>query len=453
MALDKSDVQNLLDEFVVNNKTEILDVEKDNPELHSAVINALAFLSTRFGTQKGIELPTKPTVIPSVNYQNQKSINTSSQNSLRLLRGNVFLNRSLDTSLYNTFSLIFEDYKVVDGIEYLRFYDDYFNIVSFTNAKILKYINNGNIEYIPSTFGYDEMLVKGKYQVRLIFRTNQQVSYEGKIYDIISIEDDLSNIEIKIKIIDWVTGAITVVPYSEAIYKFGVSDVKISTSVPYADDFVDGQFLIDNRKYGFEYLIFDGDKIGNIPIFKPWVGGAGGILLQNNYIFWLLLMGLITIEPDAIFISEGGTYTILKVGDIIMNNRGEEHMIHKIYIESSQGKVFRKVEIFNIMLGTRSMTDIRQSDIIDLFKYHGWTKVSSVPTPAPITSSSTSAPKKSAPKKSTTTKVAKVPNKDREIKRIQKLIDGLQILADLGDDESIKQIAEFQKEIDALSKN
>jgi hypothetical protein len=99
------------------------------------------------------------------------------------------------------------------------------------------------------------------------------------------------------------------------------------------------------------------------------------------------------------------------------------------------------------------MTNIPQSNFLTLFKYYNWTKVSSVPTPAPITSSSTSAPKKSAPKKSTTTKVAKVPNKDREIKRIQKLIDGLQILADLGDDESIKQIAEFQKEIDALSKN
>jgi len=377
----------------------------------------------------------------------------SSQNSLRLLRGNVFVNRSLDTSLYNTFSLIFEDYKVVDGIEYLRCYDDYFNIVSFTNAKILKYINNGDIQYIPNTFGYDEMLVKGKYQVRLIFRTNQQVSYEGKIYDIISIQDDSSTQEIKIHIADSTTGNVTVVPYSEAIYKFGVSDVKISTRVPYADDFIDGQFLIDNRKYGFEYLIFDGDKIGNIPIFKPRFGGAGGILLQNNYIFWLLLMGLITIEPDAIFISEGSTYTILKVGDIIMDTYGREKIINQIYTEDSQGKVIRKVEIFDIMQGTTSMTDIPQSDLIDLFKYHGWTKVSSVPTPAPITSSSTSAPKKSAPKKSTTTKVAKVPNKDREIKRIQKLIDGLQILADLGDDESIKQIAEFQKEIDALSKN
>jgi hypothetical protein len=60
-------------------------------------------------------------------------------------------------------------------------------------------------------------------------------------------------------------------------------------------------------------------------------------------------MGLITIESDAIFFSEGSTYTIFKVGDIIMDKNGEEYMIDKIYTEDSQGKVLRKVEIFSIM--------------------------------------------------------------------------------------------------------
>jgi hypothetical protein len=176
MALDKSDVQNLLDEFVVNNKTEILDVEKDNPQLHSAVINALAFLSTRFGTQKGIELPTKPTEVPSTNYQKQKAITTEIVNSFDLAKGELFANMNKG---FNTFTLLFDGVVNDNGIDKLKFIDDFFQeqIISFDDYK--KLIDKNGLILIVDTVAFDRAITNFT-KVRVVFRKGQKVQYAGR---------------------------------------------------------------------------------------------------------------------------------------------------------------------------------------------------------------------------------------------------------------------------------
>ena len=57
MALNKEKVQDLIDDFVVNNVDQINDVATENPVLYDAVIDALNLLSRKFGTIQAINIP------------------------------------------------------------------------------------------------------------------------------------------------------------------------------------------------------------------------------------------------------------------------------------------------------------------------------------------------------------------------------------------------------------
>jgi hypothetical protein len=57
MALNKEKVQDLIDDFVVNNVDQINDVASENPVLYDAVIDALNLLSRKFGTIQAINIP------------------------------------------------------------------------------------------------------------------------------------------------------------------------------------------------------------------------------------------------------------------------------------------------------------------------------------------------------------------------------------------------------------
>jgi hypothetical protein len=57
MAQDKEKVQDLIDDFVVNNVDQINEVATENPVLYDAVIDALNLLSRKFGTIKAINVP------------------------------------------------------------------------------------------------------------------------------------------------------------------------------------------------------------------------------------------------------------------------------------------------------------------------------------------------------------------------------------------------------------
>jgi hypothetical protein len=68
MALNKEKVQDLIDDFVVNNVDQINDVATENPVLYDAVIDALNLLSRKFGTIQAINIP-KPAA-PKANALN-----------------------------------------------------------------------------------------------------------------------------------------------------------------------------------------------------------------------------------------------------------------------------------------------------------------------------------------------------------------------------------------------
>lgn len=61
---NKEEVQQLVDNFIINNATEIQKISQDNPLLFDSVTNILSFISTKLGTREGaIEIPkveTKP---------------------------------------------------------------------------------------------------------------------------------------------------------------------------------------------------------------------------------------------------------------------------------------------------------------------------------------------------------------------------------------------------------
>jgi hypothetical protein len=68
MALDKEKVQDLIDDFVINNVEQINDVATENPVLYDAVIDALNLLSKKFGTLQSVNVP-KPAA-PKANALN-----------------------------------------------------------------------------------------------------------------------------------------------------------------------------------------------------------------------------------------------------------------------------------------------------------------------------------------------------------------------------------------------
>ena len=55
---NKEEVQQLVDNFIINNATEIQKISQDNPLLFDSVTNILSFISTKLGTREGaIEIP------------------------------------------------------------------------------------------------------------------------------------------------------------------------------------------------------------------------------------------------------------------------------------------------------------------------------------------------------------------------------------------------------------
>jgi len=66
MALDKEIAQDLIDDFVLSNDDELNTISTQNPALFDATLNALNFLSSRFGTGQKMQIVEKPKVAPSV---------------------------------------------------------------------------------------------------------------------------------------------------------------------------------------------------------------------------------------------------------------------------------------------------------------------------------------------------------------------------------------------------
>ena len=66
MALDKEIAQDLIDDFVLSNDVELNTISTQNPVLFDATLNALNFLSARFGTGQKMQIVEKPKVVQEV---------------------------------------------------------------------------------------------------------------------------------------------------------------------------------------------------------------------------------------------------------------------------------------------------------------------------------------------------------------------------------------------------
>ena len=66
MALDKEIAQDLIDDFVLSNDVELNTISTQNPVLFDATLNALNFLSARFGIGQKMQIVEKPKVVQEV---------------------------------------------------------------------------------------------------------------------------------------------------------------------------------------------------------------------------------------------------------------------------------------------------------------------------------------------------------------------------------------------------
>lgn len=66
MALNKEIAQDLIDDFVLSNDDELNTISTQNPVLFDATLNALNFLSARFGTGQKMQIVEKPKVVQEV---------------------------------------------------------------------------------------------------------------------------------------------------------------------------------------------------------------------------------------------------------------------------------------------------------------------------------------------------------------------------------------------------
>jgi hypothetical protein len=66
MPLDKEKAQDVIDDFVITNDVELNEISTQNPALFDATLNALNFLSSRFGTGQKMQIVEKPKVVQEV---------------------------------------------------------------------------------------------------------------------------------------------------------------------------------------------------------------------------------------------------------------------------------------------------------------------------------------------------------------------------------------------------
>lgn len=475
MALDKSQVQNLLDEFVVNNKKEILDVENENPELHNALFNALSFLSTRFGTQSGISKPIQvaPTPPPAPTYS-----------KYNFAQGNLFL---IDFRTYpaaislnkETFSLLYEgDYKDKDGIENVILYtDNKQKSIGFRKSAFEKYIDEAEVIPIPSSFGYYQEDSPSALNPTKVFTTvtnNQSVVYKGEQHIVNNIENvsfhtinsttSSTKEEVQFTLTNERTRNVSTVTYPLIHPELQSVFVRISTIVPFALSLIKGQFFRDTRDNGMKFLLFTGNFIRqNAPLFMDTE--LNEHVLHNNYIFFLMQRGILFLITEAVFIDEN---RIIYVRDVISDPAGNLFYVSEIKVDATLNVKERFIIIKHYVSSSSALQapiEFIEVEFKDLFTKKGWLTTTQqitarqiqgtqpLPTPPKTTTKAAATPKKSAAKTSTTTNVAKTTKNEREVKRLKKLIDGLQILADMGDDDSIKEIADIQKQIDDLTKS
>lgn len=475
MALDKSQVQNLLDEFVVNNKKEILDVENENPELHTALFNALSFLSTRFGTQTGISKPIQVVAAPTP---------APTPSKYNFAEGNLFLvyfstfPAAIELNK-ETFCLLFDsEYVNKKGINILSFYkDSKQNKIEFYKSAFEKYIDEGEVIPISNSFAYYEQDSASALNAIRVFTTltnNQSVVYNGEQHIVNNIQNvafhtiNSTNLSTKEEVQFTLTNertrnvATVTYPTTHALLKSVY--LKITTIIPFATALVKGQFFRDTRDAGMNYLVFTGKYIRhNVPLFID--SFLKEHELHNNYIFFLMQRGILFLITEAVYVDDK---TIIYVRDVISDPAGNLFYVSEIRVDSKLNVKERFIIIKHYVSSSSALQapiEFTEFDFVDLFARKGWVTTSQqitarqlqgtqpLPTPPKTTTKAAATPKKSASKTSTTTNVAKTTKNEREVKRLKKLIDGLQVLADMGDDDSIKEIANIQKQIDDLTKS
>jgi hypothetical protein len=176
MALDKEQAQSLIDDFVIANNDELEGISKQNQPLFDATINALNFLSSRFGTAQKMQIVEKPKtetkeldfvigdVLYDVNEEQLLAVTyiSSDEEVIQISNSN------------NTIVLQFQAEKLVERITRGEFLQAYFKIGD-------TFINNKG----------DKFQILGLSNVSKIMVDIRKVSVDGTSSTIIENWDDI----------------------------------------------------------------------------------------------------------------------------------------------------------------------------------------------------------------------------------------------------------------------
>ena len=348
MPLDKEKAQDLIDDFVLTNDAELHTIASQNPALFDATLNALNFLSSRFGTGEKVEIADKP--LPFKNGD-KFTVPKDKIEQFYTLEDIDLANDSVGVIWYNQKEGIRKHYK--DSIKEVtkRFDEGDWVLVDWFPLKVGgKFLNHNNKNITFTITGIDN---SGNTTKELeVVVTNNGVD-KIKNYEIGEFIDD---IELGFKI-----------PIKETVLPFKVGDkfydpnistqldrsntiIKIDPSINYFEfenkfgSFLNGWTLEEakeNFKKGEWVLIAPQTQPTSTPVFQTgqivWDKQQSELVIitdNNNNILDLISYRQVrhknvdTLEED---IKLGASILLkFKIGDNYIDNNGNTYQIYSL---------------------------------------------------------------------------------------------------------------------------
>jgi hypothetical protein len=192
MPLDKEKAQDVIDDFVITNDVELNEISTQNPALFDATLNALNFLSARFGTGQKMQIVQKPKVVESGLPFKEGDKFTVPSDKDGLVYNLIDIDVPKGEVKVSWFNLAEKKTKkYTDSIKVVteRFNDGSWVLVEWYPLKVgYKFINNNNNKINYTILNIDESKNKGLEVVVEINGVPKVTDYE--------INDFIDNIEL-----------------------------------------------------------------------------------------------------------------------------------------------------------------------------------------------------------------------------------------------------------------
>jgi hypothetical protein len=456
MALDKEIAQDLIDDFVLSNDDELNTISTQNPALFDATLNALNFLSSRFGTGQKMQIVEKPKVATSVlpfkdgdkfKVPEEKSEQTYTLKDIDLTNGEVrvswySLSDKIDKSYLDSIQEVTKrlnegNWVLVNAsqfelgqILYDENEEELFQIREITNNGISLISAKGHIQFKAT--GVLEKMIGNRGYILATFKIGDVFTNDNK--DIITIyqlsKTNQNDVELK-----WTRNGIMNIEsrfwdgietniYDRVWVK--ISSTPIITNNPNNIKIGD---LIYNQGKVFEILDVNQNDVKMMTSNNTKLTGSLGVLNAK--------------------IKDGENIKLeFSIGDTFVNPEGDFYKIMELY-PNNEKSLYVKVN-------EKPSLEVFQWDLLEDFVSDGYwmrgTKADADEIKANLSQAKPNATQaKMAQVTATPTKTPKkrLTKLEKEIKDLQEEIDGLLFLAD-EDDEAKADLEKKLIQIEAL---